>query len=61
VLRYTQAFLDGTVTDELFEELNAAWNPKILYQYGLWIGMYHTISLVDLLNTTDAARSGLVS
>lgn len=56
VLRYTQAFLDGAVTDELFEEVHAAWNPKILYQYALWIGMYHTFSLVHFLNTTDEAR-----
>lgn len=61
VLRYTQAFLDGAVTDELFAEVSVAWNPQILYQHSLWIGMYHTISLVDLLNTTDAARSGLVA
>lgn len=61
VLRYTQAFLDGTVTDELFDEANAAWNPKVLYQYALWIGTYHTFSLLHFLNTTDAARNGLVS
>lgn len=59
VLRYTQAFLDGAVTDDLFEEANAAWNAKIIYQYALWIGTYHTFSLIHFLNTTDKARSGL--
>lgn len=59
VLRYTQAFLDGTVTDELFAEAKSAWNEKVIYQYALWIGMYHTFSLIHFLNTTDAARNGL--
>lgn len=58
VLRYTQAFLDGTVTDDLFAEANAAWNEKVIYQYALWIGIYHNFSLIHFLNTTDAARAG---
>ncbi len=46
-LRFTEAFLSGTMTDDLFEQGRATWGEKKLMAHMLWIGFVTTWAMIE--------------